>query len=134
MKSPALFFAPLLSLVLICTLSTVTWAQKTVTWKGGTPGKPADWYCPTNWKEGQVPNEFSQVIIPDVSTGTFNNPVLTSGEVEVWSLLIHSGASLWIKKNARLITLEQEEHGVLAWGEGVLRAGTPPQKLEFASK
>ena len=57
-----------------------------------------------------------------------------SGEVEVWSIQIHTGASLRIGKNARLIAMEQEEHGILAWGEGVLRTGTPLQQLEFASK
>ncbi len=113
---------------------TALLAQKTATWKGGTPGKPAEWNCASNWKEGRVPNEFSQVIIPDVSASTFNNPVLASGEMEVWSILIHSGASLRISKNARLIALEQEEHGTLAWGEGVLRTGTPPEMLDFARK
>lgn len=124
-----LFFAAILLIS-----QTALLAQKTATWKGGTLGKPADWNCPTNWKEGRVPNEFSQVIIPDVSTSTFNNPVLASGEVEVWSIQIHSGASLRIGKNARLIALEQEEHGTLAWGEGLLRPGTPPQQLEFAGE
>jgi hypothetical protein len=124
-----LFFA---AIILIS--PTALLAQKTATWKGGTPGKPADWNCATNWKEGRVPNEFSQVIIPDVSASTFHSPVLASGEVEVWSILIHSGASLRIGKQARLIATEQEEHGILAWGEGVLRPGTPPQQLEFANR
>ncbi|MFN0035682.1 MAG: hypothetical protein ACKVUS_11490 [Saprospiraceae bacterium] len=113
---------------------TALLAQKTATWKGGTPGKPTDWNCATNWKEGRLPNEFSQVIIPDVSSSSFSNPMLISGEVEVWSILIHAGASLRIGKNARLIAIAQEEHGFLAWGEGVLRPGTPPQQLDFAKK
>ena len=133
MKTPAIFTS-LLSAVLFFTLSTTALAQKVATWKGGTPGQAAEWNCPANWKEGQVPNEFSQVIIPDVSTSTFNNPVLASGEVEVWSIQIYSGASLRIGKNARLIALEQEELGTLAWGEGVLRPGTPPNTVDFASK
>jgi len=124
-----LFFAAIL-----LTSHTALLAQKTATWKGGTPGKPADWNCAANWKEGSVPNEFSQVIIPDVSSSSFSNPVIASGEVEVWSILIYSGATLRIGKNARLIALEQEEHGTLAWGEGVLRPGTPPETLVFASK
>ena len=113
---------------------TALFAQKTATWKGGTPGKPTDWSCAANWKEGRVPNEFSQVIIPDVSSSSHSNPTLTGGEVEIWSIVIHTGASLRIGKNARLIATEQEEHGFLAWGEGVLQAGTPPQQLEFANK
>jgi len=134
MKSSFLIFAHLLSAALIFAFNTGSFAQKIATWKGGTPGKPTDWHCPSNWKEGKLPNEFSQVIIPDVSTNGFSNPVLASGEVEIWSILIHSGASMQIGKNARLIALAQEEHGTLAWGEGILRAGTPPQAVDFASK
>ena len=135
MKSPALFFARLTFTALLFTLfCTSAFSQKIATWKGGTPGKAADWNCAANWKEGRVPDEFSQVIIPDVSTGGFSNPMLTNGEVEIWSILIHSGASLRIGRSARLIAQEQEEHGCLAWGEGVLRPGTPPEMLVFASK
>ena len=79
-------------------------------------------------------NEFSQVIIPDVSSSNHSNPVLSSGEVEIWSILIHTGASLRIGKNARLIATEQEEHGYLAWGEGVLQSDTLQQQLNFVSK
>jgi len=138
MSKTTIFTAPplctLLSAALLFTLSTTALAQKVAIWKCGTPGKPAEWNCATNWKEGQLPNEFSQVIIHDVSTSTFNNPVLASGAVEVWSIQIHSGASLRIGKNARLIALEQEEHRVLAWSEGVLRPGTSPQRVDFVSK
>jgi len=124
-----LFFA-----ALILVSQTTLLAQKTATWKGGTPGKPTDWNCAANWKEGRVPNEFSQVIIPDVSSSTFSNPVLASGEVEIWSLVIHTGASLRIGKKARLIATEQEEHQYLAWGEGVLREETLQQQLHFAKR
>ena len=124
-----LFFA-----AFILASQTTLFAQKTATWKGGTPGKAADWNCAANWKEGRVPNEFSQVIIPDVSSSNHSNPVLSSGEVEIWSILIHTGASLRIGKNARLIATEQEEHGYLAWGEGVLQSDTLQQQLNFVSK
>lgn len=134
MKSPALFLAQLMFTALLLTVCTSAFSQKTATWKGGTPGKNDDWHCPTNWKEDRVPDEFSQVIIPDVSSSSFSNPTLASGEVEIWSIQIHSGAFLRIGKGASLTVTEQEEHGFLAWGEGVLRAGTPPQILAFASK
>lgn len=134
MKSPALFFARLTFTALLLTLCASAFSQKIATWKGGTPGRPTEWNCATNWKEGQVPNEFSQVIVPEVATSTFSNPVLTAGEVVIWSLLIHTGASLRIGKNARLIATEQEEHGIMAWGEGMLRQGTPPDTLAFDSK
>lgn len=134
MKSPALFLVHLTQVVFFCLICTSLSAQKIATWKGGTLGRPADWNCPTNWKEGRVPNEFSQVIISDNSTGSFHNPILASGEVEIWSIQIHVGASLRIGRGARLLALEQEEHGSLAWSEGVLRPGTPPERLVLASK
>lgn len=124
-----LFFA-----AFILASQTTLFAQKTATWKGGTLGKPTDWNCAANWKEGRVPNEFSQVIIPDVSSSSHSNPVLISGEVEIWSILIHTGASLRISKNARLIATEQEEHGFLAWGEGVLRPETLQEQLNFVNR
>ncbi len=113
---------------------TALFAQKTATWKGGTSGKATDWNCAANWKEGRVPNEFSQVIIPDVSSSSHSNPVLSSGEVEIWSIMIHTGATLRIGKNARLIATEQEEHGYLAWGEGVLQPDTLQQQLNFVNR
>ncbi len=124
-----LFFA---AFILIS--QTALFAQKTAIWKGGTPGKATDWNCAANWKEGRVPNEFSQVIIPDVSSSTHSNPVLTNGEVEIWSILIHTGATLRIGKNARLIATEQEERGYLAWGEGVLQPDTLQQQLNFVNR
>ena len=84
-------------------------AQTTATWKGGTPGRSTDWNCPTNWKEGRVPNEFSKVIIPDVSTSTFSYPLIQKGTVEVYSLECASTAKLTFKGNARIIVLDSPE-------------------------
>lgn len=81
-------------------------AQKTATWKGGTPGRKSDWNCPSNWKDGRVPNEFSAVVIPDVSTSTFAYPVIDEGEIEVQSLYTAPGARLTIKNKARLVVLD----------------------------
>jgi len=80
-------------------------AQKTATWKGGTAGRKSDWNCPTNWKEGRVPNEFSNVLIPDVSTSTFSYPVIRQGTVEVASLEYAPGAKLITQGNARVVAL-----------------------------
>lgn len=124
--------APTAALMFTVGFQDILSAQKVATWKGGTPGRNTDWYCATNWIEGRVPNEFSQVIIPDVSTTTSSAPVLGSGEVEVFSLLIHSGASLRIAKNARLIARDQEED--VAWGEGLLLEGMMPNRVIYASR
>ncbi len=86
-------------------------AQKIATWKGGTPGKSTDWNCPTNWKEGRVPNEFSNVIIPDISTSSFSYPIIDQGEIEVQSLFCASSARLTVKNKARLVVFEPSTNG-----------------------
>ena len=129
MKNAVFFFATVMTLLFAS--STSLCAQKTATWKGGTPGRPNEWKCSTNWKEGRVPDEFSRVLIPDVSSSTFHYPVLHEGEVEVWSLQILSGATLRIGKHANLILLEQEEHPFMAFGEGGLQQGIQENSLIF---
>ena len=81
-------------------------AQKITTWKGGTPGRSTEWNCASNWKEGRVPDEFSRVIIPDVSSNTFCYPVIQAGEVEILSLSCAPTAKLTIQKNARVLIIE----------------------------
>lgn len=101
MKNISLFAIPFAFLFIA--QSTLS-AQKTATWKGGTPGRSSDWMCASNWREGRLPNEFSAVVIPDVSTGSQAYPVLRSSEVEVLSVDIQTGAMLTLTTNARLIS------------------------------
>jgi len=96
------FFSCIATMILFFGFQVSLNAQKTATWKGGTPGRTSDWECATNWKEGRVPDEFSCVIIPDVSTSTFSYPVI-AGEVEIQSLLCASSARLTVMDNASLI-------------------------------
>jgi hypothetical protein len=93
-------------IALFSLISLSAQAQITATWKGGTPGKTTDWNCPTNWEEGRVPNAFSKVVIPDVSTSTFSYPVLKEGTVEIASLQCASNARLTTLGNARVIYLD----------------------------
>lgn len=109
-------------------------AQKTATWKGGAPGHATDWNYPANWKEGRVPNEFSSVIIPDVSTSTFSNPVLQGEAVEIGSLQIYSGGKLKIGKSARLIVTGPDSRAFLAAQEGEVSQGATSNSLVFAVK
>jgi len=102
MKNISFFFAATISLFFACQVSPK--AQITSTWKGGTPGRCCDWNCATNWKEGRVPNEFSNVVITDVATQTFCYPVVFAGEVEVKSIELQAGCVLEIFENARLYT------------------------------
>lgn len=93
-------------IALFSLISLSAQAQITAIWKGGTPGKTTDWNCPTNWREGRVPNEFSNVVIPDVSTSTFSFPVIKQGIVEIASLQCASNARLTTLGNARVIYLD----------------------------
>ena len=81
-------------------------AQPPVYWVGGTPGMENDWACHRNWSNSRVPNEFSNVIIPDVSSGSQADPVIWDGLVKLNSLTLESNASLCIKKMATLVIFE----------------------------
>ena len=90
-------------IALFTLISTVTIAQNTVTWKGGTPGNETSWNEARNWSNHKVPNEFSNVIIPDVSSSTFSYPIIEEGIVELNSILVASTALLTIRNSAKLI-------------------------------
>lgn len=93
----------------LLTLSTTAFAQKSSTWKGGTPGQENNWNCSKNWSTNAVPDDFSNVIIPDVSSATQAMPVIKSGSVEINAISITSNAMLTIEKDAQLIVFEQAE-------------------------
>lgn len=92
-----------LFITLFTLISTVTIAQSTVTWKGGTPGKETSWNEARNWSNNRVPDEFSDVIISDVSTSTFSAPVIKEGTVELNSIMIESNARLTVEAAAKLV-------------------------------
>lgn len=98
----------------VCTVFLLTWcvnafAQKTVVWKGGTPGQETNWHCPKNWSTHTVPDAFSDVVIPDVSTTTRALPEIRTGEVEINRLTIAPHASLSLGESARLAILDDVE-------------------------
>ncbi len=93
-------------LALLTLFNLASKAQKIATWKGGQAGRPSDWYCPSNWKEGRVPNEFSAVYIPDVSTSSCSYPIILEGVVEVSSFECAPSAHLILRGNARIIELD----------------------------
>ncbi len=107
MKNTVLCFATVITLLFGCQVTLN--AQKTNTWKGGAPGRVNDWYCAANWSRGVVPNEFSNVLIPDVSTSTHATPVIKNGHVEINALRLESGACLTIGQAAELTVLETAE-------------------------
>ena len=93
----------------LMTICLNAFSQKAIIWKGGTPGMKNEWNCPQNWNTSSVPDEFSDVIIPDVSTSSFALPVLHSGKIEVNSLFIRDNGSLTITRDAALIVLGNAE-------------------------
>lgn len=110
-------------------------AQKTATWKGGTPGKNQEWNCPANWKEGRVPDEFSAVVIPDVSTSSQAYPHIRTGEVEVFSVNLQSGAEITLENHVRLIALEWNCAGVCRGCEmRVLVEGTDESRMSASTQ
>ena len=104
MKNATASFAISMLFIVACHISMS--AQKTATWKGGTPGRKTNWHCATNWKEGRVPDEFSNVFIPDVSTSTNSYPVIERGTVEILSLHCAPAAHITVLPNAFICILE----------------------------
>ncbi|MBK7407874.1 MAG: hypothetical protein IPL49_08735 [Saprospirales bacterium] len=91
------FSASLLALV------SPAFSQRLNYWVGGTPGMENDWNCPKNWSAYQIPNDHSDVVIPDVSSGSRSNPVIQKGVAEVNSLFLDSNAVLNIREQATLV-------------------------------
>lgn len=101
-------------LIAIFTLfTTITFAQQSVTWYGGTPGSETSWTEGRNWSNNKVPDKFSDVIIPDVTTSTFSTPVIKNGTFELNSLYIVPNGRLTIQSDAKVI--------VYGYAEGVLK-------------
>lgn len=92
-------------------VTMVAFSQKNNTWVGGTPGMEDNWNCAKNWSTYSVPDEFTNVIIPDVSTTTFSNPIIKEGEVQVNAIFMESDAMLTVGQDARMI--------VFGFAEGV---------------
>lgn len=102
-----------LLIAILSLITTITFAQQSVTWKGGTPGKETSWNEARNWSNNKVPNEFSDVFINDVSTSTFSAPVINEGTIELNSISIASNGKLTIESTARVI--------VFGYTEGIIK-------------
>ena len=106
MKTNLIKLSSFVLFTMFLTLSQNAMAQKEITWKGGTPGMKNDWNCPTNWSTSSIPDEFSNVIIPDVSTSTFSSPIIKTGKVEVNSIFIQSNATMTVAKDAVVVVYD----------------------------
>ena len=103
MKTITFASAQLICAVLLLTFCTTVFSQNINTWKGGTPGMEHEWNCPKNWSNYNVPDGFTDVIIPDVSSTSLAMPVIQKGIGEVNSISIASNSMLTIRKDAQLI-------------------------------
>jgi hypothetical protein len=75
---------------------TVTFLVSGVyTWEGSSS---TDWHTAANWNPNAVPDQYSEIIIPD----TDNDPVISSVNVTVNELTIESGALLTVNSARRL--------------------------------
>ena len=84
---------------LLLSLQSALDAQTTATWMGGTPGRTQDWNCPTNWKEGRVPDEFSQVIIP---ADRHTYPVIRTAVDDIDARRVDGGSQLTLASEGQL--------------------------------
>lgn len=125
MKNATASFAISMLFIVACHITLS--AQKTATWKGGTPGRKTSWHCASNWKEGRIPDEFSYVFIPNVSTSTACYPVIENGNVEILSLHCASDAFISVKPEAGITILETscERTRTEATGLSYLSPGKP---------
>ncbi|MCU0347758.1 MAG: hypothetical protein MUC59_12530 [Saprospiraceae bacterium] len=100
-------------IAIICIISIANFSQaqtqSTNIWRGGTPGKTANWDCPKNWSKGSVPDAFQDVIIPDVSTGSGIYPVIETGSQEANSIVMEAGAKLEIREAGSLTVFSSLE-------------------------
>ena len=95
------------SLALILVFSTNLFSQITTTWKGGAPGMETDWYCAKNWSNYAVPDAFSNVVIPAVSTTSLSSPVIKAGKVEVNTLFLETTATFTVEEGAQLVVFDK---------------------------
>jgi hypothetical protein len=58
-----------------------------------------DWHDPLNWAQHDVPTVYTEVVIPDVSSGSNRYPVISS-DVRVRDLTIEPGASIDVQNDA----------------------------------
>ncbi len=110
------------------------------TWTGNTS---TNWFVGSNWSCGLVPTSADDVVIPNVSAGSNNYPVINaslSTTAAVNNIIIASGASVTINANFiggfPVSTNDLEIHGNLTnngvanWGTGTVNfTGTATQSI-----
>jgi hypothetical protein len=113
-----------LIIAILTLVSTTLFAQNTVTWKGGTPGKETQWNESKNWSDNQVPDENTNVIIKFMNTGHFAQPVVEES-VEVGSIELHAGANLTITESGEVLVDGSDFYtiGIVSFGGTLINQG-----------
>lgn len=109
MKKPNVQKASFMLLIVCLFFSISVTAQKINTWKGGKTSQPNAWNCAQNWSLNTVPNEFQDVVIPDVSSGFNHYPVIDDEDNTVRSITICTRAQLTIKPSGVLLVTGFED-------------------------
>ena len=75
MKNQESSIAFSLALVVVLFATSLS-AQNENVWRGGKPGRVADWNIAANWSKNRVPNEFDHVVIPNTRDRAGNSRVM----------------------------------------------------------
>ena len=78
----------------------ITFTGRTAnTWDGSTD---SDWNVASNWSLGTVPLSHTQVVIPDVSSASGNDPVISTTGAKAGTVTLYSNTTLTINAGADL--------------------------------
>ena len=78
----------------------ITFTGRTAnTWDGSTD---SDWNTASNWSLGTVPLSHTQVVIPDVSSASGNDPVISTTGAKAGTVTLYSNTTLTINAGADL--------------------------------
>ena len=78
----------------------ITFTGRTAnTWDGSTD---SDWNVASNWSLGTVPLSHTQVVIPDVSSASGNDPVISTTGAKAGTVTLYSNTTLTINPGADL--------------------------------
>lgn len=90
-----------------------------VVWTGGTPGRTNDWNVATNWDTNRIPDEFDDVLIPNLAGQGNFYPIIKTHVPSIQYLFIESNARLEIAENG-MLTID----GSNTWNDGLLNFGS----------
>jgi hypothetical protein len=88
--------------VILSLISSITFAQVTVSWLGGAPGNENNWNDARNWSNHHVPDEDTHVIVKYTNSGHHAQPIIKT-TVSVASISVYPNATLTVEKTGELL-------------------------------